>query len=1002
MTTQTLKITQLASAGVLSGTEVVPVVQGGTTKQVTTQQIADLFTGAGSGTVTSVGLSAPSFLSVAGTPVTSSGTLALSLATQSANQVFVGPATGPASAPTFRALVAADIPNGLPAGGTTGQVLAKTSGTDYATGWISAPTGSVTSVDATVPASLLTVSGVPITTSGTIAIGLATQSANLVLAGPSSGVATAPTFRSIVDNDLPVVSVVKGGTGLSSYAVGDILYANSGTSLARLADIATGNALLSGGVGVAPSWGKVDVTTTITGTLPIANGGTGQTTAETAFNALAPTTTRGDLIFRDATTNTRLAASTSGYLLQTNGAGTDPTWSGFLQAGTGATTRTWQAKARDIFSVKDFGATGDGSTDDTTAVQAAITAAGTAGGGEVLLPRGTYVISQVTLPNEVNLVGEGVDATFIKLKDTTNGSMIVSSTWLANQAFVNLYNKIRGITFDGNKTNNLSGGTALVVRSFQTFVTDCNFINWRGDALVQSSVTANGSNGASAAECVYERCRFSANESRHFYGYDNSTSFLADGWIVDCFFGTGGAAGIYQIEIQRAAGWHIRGCQIYNDFAGNMKLSACARTLIEECHFDLSATQQSAATTYTSLDIGNCIESGVQINGCVFYNNLTDVASSTFNSINFSSTTSRALLSGNTFYQSGHTLPVAINRSAVSAATGLCPPSNFFVGYTYAQLGQGYTDIAGAPLADGTAAIPSLSFLSDSDTGLYLAAANTMGFAVGGAGEVQLSSTALSPVTSDGNALGTTSNMWSDLFLASGSVINWNNGDVTLTHSSNLLSGAGGQFLWTYGSGAVTAPARFVNDVDAAFVTGLTVEGDRATPANNDTVVQSFFLSNASGTQKEAFRMSARITNVTAGAETSDSFWSVLVAGTTTSIVALSSTTFRPSANDGAALGSTSTSWSDLFLASGGVINWNNGTYTLTQSGTTLTSSGTIATADLTVTNTPRINQAASSIGTGAKTISNAADSSTNFGKYFALNLNGTTVYVPCGTVAPT
>jgi hypothetical protein len=49
-----------------------------------------------------------------------------------------------------------------------------------------------------------------------------------------------------------------------------------------------------------------------------------------------------------------------------------------------------------------------------------------------------------------------------------------------------------------------------------------------------------------------------------------------------------------------------------------------------------------------------------------------------------------------------------------------------------------------------------------------------------------------------------------------------------------------------------------------------------------------------------------------------------------------------------------------------------------------------------------RIDQAASSIGTGAKTISNASDSSTNFGKYFSFSLNGATVYVPCGTVEPT
>lgn len=62
------------------------------------------------GTVTSVALSLPGFLTVSGSPVTTSGTLAAVLATQSANLVFAGPATGAAAAPTFRALVAADLP----------------------------------------------------------------------------------------------------------------------------------------------------------------------------------------------------------------------------------------------------------------------------------------------------------------------------------------------------------------------------------------------------------------------------------------------------------------------------------------------------------------------------------------------------------------------------------------------------------------------------------------------------------------------------------------------------------------------------------------------------------------------------------------------------------------------------------------------------------------------------------------------------------------------------
>jgi len=64
----------------------------------------------GSGTVTSVGLSLPSIFSVSGSPVTSSGTLTGSFATESANIVFAGPSSGSAAQPTFRSLVAADVP----------------------------------------------------------------------------------------------------------------------------------------------------------------------------------------------------------------------------------------------------------------------------------------------------------------------------------------------------------------------------------------------------------------------------------------------------------------------------------------------------------------------------------------------------------------------------------------------------------------------------------------------------------------------------------------------------------------------------------------------------------------------------------------------------------------------------------------------------------------------------------------------------------------------------
>ena len=76
-----------------------------------------------------------------------------------------------------------------------------------------------------------------------------------------------------------VIGAVYGGTGFASYTVGDLLFADTTTSLAKLAGAAVGNALISGGVASAPSYGKIGLATHVDGTLPVANGGTGVTSS---------------------------------------------------------------------------------------------------------------------------------------------------------------------------------------------------------------------------------------------------------------------------------------------------------------------------------------------------------------------------------------------------------------------------------------------------------------------------------------------------------------------------------------------------------------------------------------------------------------------------------------------------------------------------------------------------------------------------------------------------
>jgi len=76
---------------------------------------------------------------------------------------------------------------------------------------------------------------------------------------------------------------------------------------------------------------------------------------------------------------------------------------GFIQSGTGAVQRTVESKLQDMVSVKDFGAVGDGVTDDTAAIQAAIDSRAVINaGGAVYFPNGNYVVSST-----INLTATG-------------------------------------------------------------------------------------------------------------------------------------------------------------------------------------------------------------------------------------------------------------------------------------------------------------------------------------------------------------------------------------------------------------------------------------------------------------------------------------------------------------------------------------------------------------------------------------------------------------------
>jgi hypothetical protein len=144
-------------------------------------------------------------------------------------------------------------------------------------------------------------------------------------AGATSFITAPPTPNYVLTwtgsafNWASVPSVTSAGN-LVGGAAGDLVFQSATNVSAFLPDIAVGNALLSGGVGVAPSYGKIGLTTHVSGTLPIANGGTNSTAAPTS----------GAIAYGDGAAFAFTTVGAAGQALVSGGAGA-PVWQDFPQ-----------------------------------------------------------------------------------------------------------------------------------------------------------------------------------------------------------------------------------------------------------------------------------------------------------------------------------------------------------------------------------------------------------------------------------------------------------------------------------------------------------------------------------------------------------------------------------------------------------------------------------------------------------------------------------------------
>jgi hypothetical protein len=218
--------------------------------------------------------------------------------------------------------------------------------------------------------------------------------------------------------------------------------------------------------------------------------------------------------------------------------------------------------ARAIYDVKDYGALGDGSTDDTTAIQSCINAAPS--GSIVYFPPGTYIVSAtIQLSGNITYMGADSGVSVVKQKSGSNLNAVMASLgWTAGTNATSVApTDIYRLQVQGQPADS-GNGHGIVLQSYQSSIEYCYVQSTKGDGIRFDTASQSGSVTVSntMVENHLFRCQVRTTTGAGINIADATNNKLTDGWIRDCIVQNPGGNGV---NIQASAGWVVAGCHVY-------------------------------------------------------------------------------------------------------------------------------------------------------------------------------------------------------------------------------------------------------------------------------------------------------------------------------------------------------------------------------------------------------------------------------------------------------